>query len=392
MALLMRTAGFAAFVKDRFNLLDPNSHGPDRVGLGGVDVSEPEEHLAVRVEEFNRDPNAPFNLRLAVPAEFEAVISRLPDRPVFKGELNPIFQGIYSSRIELKNWMRLTERQLLNAEKLSVIAGLLGSPADPAELMASWEPVLFNETHDLASGVMTDHVYDDTVGSYAYSERRAGAIIAAKWDALTSRIDTRGPGAPVVVFNPLGWKRTDAASVDLGFGESGVTGVAITDPEGQAVPSQVVDSTRYWDGGLKTARVVFVARDIPALGYCTFHASASKGSVAGGKEPQAIPRAEAGFGRDDSRKRPLPSDDRPAKRRDDGPRVQARELAGARRPRQRRLTRRRSRRSLGALQRPGRRQPHRHDQPAKGAASGQGGLQRRRQGRAGHRDERTGCL
>jgi alpha-mannosidase len=289
-------AGFAAFVKDRFNVLDPNSHGPNRVGLGGADVSEPEEHLTARVEEFNRDPNAPFNLRLAVPAEFEAVVSRLSDRPVFKGELNPIFQGIYSSRIELKNWMRLTERQLLNAEKLSVIAGLLGSPADPAELMASWEPVLFNETHDLASGVMTDHVYDDTLGSYAYSERRAGAIIAAKWDALTSRIDTRGPGAPLVVFNPLGWKRTDAASVDLGFGESGVTGVAITNPEGQAVPSQVVDSTRYWDGGLKTARVVFLARDIPALGFCTFHAAASKGSVAGAKEPQAVPARQPASG------------------------------------------------------------------------------------------------
>ena len=85
--------------------------------------------------------------------------------------------------------------------------------------------------------------------------RNAGlAIIAAKWDVLTSRIDTRGPGAPVLVFNSLGWKRTDAASVDLGFGEGSVTGVTITDPEGQTVPSQVVDSTRYWDGSLKTAR------------------------------------------------------------------------------------------------------------------------------------------
>ena len=71
-------------------------------------MSEPEEHLAARVEEFNRDPKAPFTMRLAVPADFEAVISRRTDRPVFKGELNPIFQGIYSSRIELKAWMRIT--------------------------------------------------------------------------------------------------------------------------------------------------------------------------------------------------------------------------------------------------------------------------------------------
>ena len=107
--------------------------------------------------------------------------------------------------------------------------GFWGRRPISSAIMSGWEPVLFNETHDLASGVMTDHVYEDTVGSYAYSERRAGAIIASKWDVLASRIDTRGPGAPVVVFNPLGWKRTDVATVDLGFGEGGVTGVKIID-------------------------------------------------------------------------------------------------------------------------------------------------------------------
>jgi alpha-mannosidase len=290
------TAGFARFMQDQFKSLDQNAHGPDRIGPAGVDVCEPEEHLAARVEEFNRDPKAPFAIRLAVPSEVEAAISRRTDRPVFKGELNPIFQGIYSSRIELKSWMRITERQLLTAEKLSSIAGLLGSPADLAAIMSSWEPVLFNETHDLASGVMTDHVYEDTVGSYSYSERRAGAIIASKWDVLASKIDTRGEGAPVLVFNPLGWKRSDAASVDLGFGEGGVSGIKITDHEGQPVPTQVVESTRYWDGGLKTARVAFIARDVPALGYRTFHATPFKGSAAGDDQSLANPTPKPAAG------------------------------------------------------------------------------------------------
>src|SRR3984885_395255 len=115
------TAKFKAFARSRFDMLSPSSHGPDRVGLSGPDVAEPEEQLAPRVEEFNRDPNAPFAMRMAVPADFEAAIAKRTDRPVFKGELNPIFQGIYCSRIELKAWMRLMERQLLNAEKLSAL-------------------------------------------------------------------------------------------------------------------------------------------------------------------------------------------------------------------------------------------------------------------------------
>ena len=44
--------------------------------------------------------------------------------------------------------------------------------------------------------------------------------------------------------------------------------LTLTDPDGQTVPSQIVESTRYADGGLKTARVAFIARDVPALGYC----------------------------------------------------------------------------------------------------------------------------
>jgi alpha-mannosidase len=186
------TAGFKVFAQSRFNMLSPNSHGPDRVGLSGPDVAEPEEQLAPRVEEFNRDPKAPFAMRMAVPADFEAAIAGRTDRPVFKGELNPIFQGIYSSRIELKAWMRLMEERLLIAEKLSALPG---SNADPDGLWAAWEPVLFNQTHDLASGVMTDHVYEDTIRSYEFARRRAEAL--TRTGRFSPRRLTRtGPGRP----------------------------------------------------------------------------------------------------------------------------------------------------------------------------------------------------
>ncbi|MBU1904572.1 MAG: hypothetical protein KJ573_13405, partial [Proteobacteria bacterium] len=44
-----------------------------------------------------------------------------PDRPVIGGELNPIFQGTYSSCIELKQRTRELERLLTMAEKLGVL-------------------------------------------------------------------------------------------------------------------------------------------------------------------------------------------------------------------------------------------------------------------------------
>ncbi len=42
-------------------------------------------------------------------------------------------------------------------------------------------------------------------------------------------------------------------------------------PGGQEEPVQILEATRYADGGLKTARLAFVARDVPAMGYGTYH-------------------------------------------------------------------------------------------------------------------------
>ena len=120
-------ASFRSATIARYNTLNPNSREVlDRAGPSGADVSEPEEHRVPLVEAFNREPDRPFTIKVAVPAEFEAATARRTDRTVFKGELNPIFQGIYSSRIELKGWMRTIERQLLAAEKLGVLAAWMG--------------------------------------------------------------------------------------------------------------------------------------------------------------------------------------------------------------------------------------------------------------------------
>jgi alpha-mannosidase len=263
--------GFQAFALQRFGMLNANAFGMDRVGLSGVDVSEPEEHLVPLIQSFNKQNDAPFVMRMAVPSEFEAVVAKRPDRPVFKGELNPIFQGTYSSRIELKSWMRTLERKLVTAEKLAALAAWLGSRPDHAALWRAWEPVLFNETHDLSSGVMTDHVYEDTVRSYEFSNRLADELIEKNFQVLAPQVDTQGTGTAILVFNPLGWLRDDIAEVELGFAASDVKSLDLVDDAGAHVSVQVEQPTTYSDGSLKTAHIAFVAKQLPALGYRVFH-------------------------------------------------------------------------------------------------------------------------
>ena len=186
--------GFIEFFKGRFDGLAPFSRGRGRVGLAGADVSEPEEHVPALVEQFNGQPNAPFELRLAVPADFEALVARRSDRPIVRGDLNPIFQGVYSSRIELKQRTRELERLLTTDEKLGVLLGWLGTPADEEILWEAWEPMLFNQAHDLMSGVMTDHVYEDTIRGYDFSQRIANDEAQARLRRASAAIDTQGDG------------------------------------------------------------------------------------------------------------------------------------------------------------------------------------------------------
>ncbi|HEY2953382.1 MAG TPA: hypothetical protein VGK40_12405, partial [Verrucomicrobiae bacterium] len=182
---------FTDFMRKRYDALTPFSRGTDRVGLAGVDVSEPELHVAALVEQFNRQTNMPFTLRIGVPTDFEKAAAARDDLPVITGERNPLFQGIYSSRIELKQHMREMERLLTSAEKFGAIANWLGATTDEAMTWRAWEPVLFNVTHDLASGVMTDAVYEDTVRGYEFSKRLAGEMIETRLSRVLPRIDTR---------------------------------------------------------------------------------------------------------------------------------------------------------------------------------------------------------
>ena len=241
------------------------------MALAGADVCEPEEHVPVLVEQFNRQAGAPFELRIAVPTDYEAAGRPAGrPRPVVRGELNPIFQGAYSSRIELKQRTRELERLLTTAEKLGVLLGWLAMPADQDLLWRAWEPMLFNQTHDLMSGVMTDRVYDDTIRGYDFSKRIADDEVEGRWRSLSAGIDTQGEGIPIVVLNTLGWPRTDIVVANVGFGRRNVRDLSLLGPDGQAVPVQVLDSVRYGDGGLLRAEIAFVARDVPPLGYSVY--------------------------------------------------------------------------------------------------------------------------
>ena len=262
---------FGEFMRQKYDFLARYSLGAGRVGLAGADVCLPEEHVPELVAQVNQQPAMPFQIRIGLPADYEAIVEARPgERPVVKGDLNPIFQGTYSSRIELKQWTRELECLLITAEKLGALLAALGDPVDTRTLWDAWEPVLFNHAHDLMSGVMTDQVWEDTRRSYAFSRQLATEALDARLRRLAARIDTRGEGVALVVFNALGWSRTDVVFASAGFTELEADGLELLDPDGKAISVQLLDTERAGNGALIRAKVAFVARDVPALGLAVY--------------------------------------------------------------------------------------------------------------------------
>ena len=274
---------FNNLLKIRFDSLTPFARGHERVLMAGADVSEPEEKLPIMVEKFNHSTTAPFNVRFALPADFEALAAKRTDRPVIRGDLNPVFQGVYSSRIEVKQAIRNSERLLTTAEKLGVIAGLFDAAPQREALDEAWEPLLFNQTHDLTSGVMVDKVYEDSLQRYAQARSRAEKLIDSSLDTIVKHINTAGNGVPIVVFNSMGWPRSDLAEVDVPFTDAGVRQFALFNPDGKAVPVQFLSVLRNEDGGIRQARIAFIAQTIPAMGFAVYHAVPN---AAGPEEPR----------------------------------------------------------------------------------------------------------
>ena len=280
---------FARYVQGEWDALGQYSRWPDRVALVGSDVTEPEEAFPGLVKEFNQSSGSPIQLRFGVPTDFASVVAHRPDQPVVSGELNPVFQGVYSNRTELKQWVRRVEDVLTNAEKLTALAGVVGLASTWADSVRAWEPVLFNQAHDLMSGTMVDKVYLETIRGYQSSQDIGNEQVDAEINAIAARMDTHVDGVPVVVFNTLGWPRTDMAQVEVGSIGPNVHGLRLRDSSGADVPVQFLDTLRYDDGSLKDVKIAFIAHDVPAFGYAVYQITPSESESSGGKKQPGLP-------------------------------------------------------------------------------------------------------
>jgi alpha-mannosidase len=188
--------------------------------------------------------------------------------PTWKSELYLEYhRGVFTTQANHKKNMRDAEVEVLDAEKWASLAWLNGKTYPGDELTEDWKKVLFNQFHDLAAGSGIGVIYKDAQKDYDVVRWSTNEISSGALENVDARIDTqvRKPNSvPVVVYNPLGWKRSGEVTVKVQLPESNPRGLHVEDTvRGLTVGSELVSTDSKT--GVTEARI-FV-KDIPAMGY-----------------------------------------------------------------------------------------------------------------------------
>ena len=179
-------------------------------------------------------------------------------------------RGVFTSQAESKKNNRRSEELLLNAEKFSALAMLAGDEYPGKALLHAWKKVLFNQFHDIAAGSGIAALYRDADRDYAEVRHIGNEALQRSLHTLSTYVDTTGPGAAVLVVNPLAWPRDDVVQAEVQLpGPGRAKALKVTDSSGNSMPVQILSHKP--DTRVFTIR--FLARGVPSLGYKVFHVS-----------------------------------------------------------------------------------------------------------------------
>lgn len=187
--------------------------------------------------------------------------------PVWKSELYLQYhRGTYTTQADSKKRMRESEELLLNSEKFASLATLHGREYPQGRFEDCWRRTLFDQFHDMMAGSGIHINYVDEAENLEFVKLALEPVLYGSVRLLAERVDTRGEGVPVAVFNSLSWERTDVTEAEVQF-PGAIEEIEVRDPAGTVVPSSVISR----DDTVHTVKVRFLARAVSAFGYKVFH-------------------------------------------------------------------------------------------------------------------------
>lgn len=184
-------------------------------------------------------------------------------------ELTDHSAGSLTSQAYHKRWIIKDENLADAAEKASVAAQWLGARTYPQQrLNDAWMLALAGHFHDTGAGTSTPRAYQCAWNDDVIAANQFAAVVSNASAAISSGLDTRTQGVPVVVYNPLNIARQDLVEAKVVFPGGAPEAVRVYGADGQETPAQ-------WEDG----KVVFLAH-MPSVGYAVFDVRPAAQSIA----------------------------------------------------------------------------------------------------------------
>lgn len=206
-------------------------------GDGGSGVMRDMIHRAKRYKQFPGVPEVSFERAEDFFARVNKRVSQRNDLPIWSNELYvETHRGQYTTQGYLKWLNRRAEVLFRNAEWALSTAAMLGlAKYDNDKLNAGWVEILKAHFHDGVTGTHVPKAYEEMKAFYHNAMDIANDALDTGLGALVKKIDTRGEGEPVVLFNSHTWTRCEPMQLPYR------TGVKVVDNDGNEFLSQVIE-------------------------------------------------------------------------------------------------------------------------------------------------------
>ncbi|MBA3335054.1 MAG: hypothetical protein H0T08_05520 [Acidobacteria bacterium] len=253
--------------------------------INAADFTPPWTNLAGNVEKL--EANIP-KIRVTGQAQdlyFDSLNKEIAENkvkpPVTSRDKLFFHVGVMAARSDLKVGQRLSENMTLTAEKFGAIAYLHGAKYPDLALDKAWRQIFFGSHHDAITGTPSDSAFLDLVHGYREAFELSKNALNDSLEFIAKQINTNSnfkvQGAklvkPLVVFNPLSWKRSDIVRVKVDFGEPNFD-YDLIDDKGSVIKFETIGAEnidKQTSKREKAKEIEFVAEEVPSLGYKTYY-------------------------------------------------------------------------------------------------------------------------
>jgi len=216
------------------------------------------------------------------PGFFKTLLSANPKLKRISGERPDVWVYIHGpSHEKALTASREGDIFLTEAEKFATANALVDGTFrnyPEAELRKAWEAKVYP---DHGWGGKNGDITDDTFRrKFDFAKSEGEKILEENLNDLSSKIKTDPKrGRPLIVFNGMNEDRTDPVSVIVRFDEGKAHSIKLFDSKDMEVKTQLSEEKNYADGSIKSAKLHFIAKDVPPIGYKTYYVQPEKKNI-----------------------------------------------------------------------------------------------------------------